>query len=114
MAFVRLVRMGEIRVPSEKLEYDHTVPLDLPRQEFIRPALEALHLTRRPAVCHLRRCGTLERNSEGKDPRTFEENSQGEGPSIFKDPVEKWRGQEKRKEEKWKRKRRRRLSKRRW
>ena len=30
----------------------------------------------------------------------FRENSQGEDPSIFKDPVEMWRDQEKRKEEK--------------
>ena len=45
---------------------------------------------------------TRERNSHSKDPRIFEENSQGEDRSIFKDPVEKWRDQEKRQEEKCK------------
>ena len=52
------------------------------------------------------------RNSQGKDPRTFEESSQGgdfstlqtnsqaEDPRTFKVPVERWRVQEKQKEDK--------------
>ena len=53
---------------------------------------------------------TQERNSQGKDPRTFEgnsqggdistlkTNSQGKDPRTFREPVERWRVQKKRKE----------------
>ena len=59
------------------------------------------------------------RNSQGKDPRTFDENSQGgdlrtpetnsqgEDPRTFKESVERWRVQKKRKEKQWKKKKKR-------
>ena len=59
---------------------------------------------------------TEKRNSPGKDPRTFDENnpggdfgtlethSHGEYPRTFKEPVQRWRVQKKRKEQKWKKK----------
>ena len=56
------------------------------------------------------------KNSQGKDPRTFEENSQGgdlstletnsqgKDPRTFRETVESWRVQKKRKGEKWEKK----------
>ena len=47
----------------------------------------------------------LERTRQGEDPRTFEENSRSKEPSTFEgrsNLAERWRIQEKRKEEKWK------------
>ena len=54
---------------------------------------------------------TFQGNSQGRDPSTLERNSQGEDPSIFKDLVEKWQDQEKRKEQKWKKRRKRKKKK---
>ena len=45
----------------------------------------------------------------GQGPKNlFEENSQ-EDPRTFKDPVERWRVQEKQKEEKWKRRKKKKV-----
>ena len=66
---------------------------------------------------------TLERNSQGKDPRTLVENSKGGNVSTYqtnsqrKDPrtleasLKRWRVQKKRKEKKWKRKKRKKKKK---
>ena len=48
-----------------------------------------------------------ERESQGKDPRTFDGNSQGGDSSTFKAPVERWRVLRKRKEKKWRKKKKR-------
>ena len=54
-------------------------------------------------------CRKEKRNSQGKDPRIFDvnskggdlstpkANSQGEDPRTFREPVERWRAQKKRK-----------------
>ena len=63
------------------------------------------------------------RNSQGKDPRTFDgnrqggdlstptTNSQGEDTRTFKELVERWRVQKKRKDKKWKKKKKNRRRK---
>ena len=45
---------------------------------------------------------TPEANSQGRDPSTLERNSQGKDPRTFREPVERWRVQKRRKEKKWK------------
>ena len=54
---------------------------------------------------------TFDENSQGGDLRTLETNSQGRDPRTLKEPVERWRGQEKRKEKKWKKKRKKKKKK---
>ena len=53
-------------------------------------------------TARVRTQGPCDENSQGGDLRRPETNSHGEDPRTFKEPVERWRVQKKRKEKKWK------------
>ena len=53
----------------------------------------------------------MKENSQGGDLSTLEANSQRKHPRTFRDPVERWRVQEKQKKEKWKKRKQKKVKK---
>ena len=53
----------------------------------------------------------MEENSQGEDLSTLEATSQGNDPRTFRNPVERWRAQEKQKEEEWKNRKKKKVNK---
>ena len=53
----------------------------------------------------------LQEHSQGGDLTTLEANSQGKDPRTLCNPIERWRVQEKQKEEKWKKRKKKTVKK---